>query len=87
MKSSYIILLALFICCLAESPQYINDIIHESAELGKVSHNSDGSNLIISKMIDNKGTLISKLDKNGNFLYRNTKINNLLYTGNAQIME
>ena len=87
MKSSYIILLALFICCLAENPQYRNDIIHESAELGKVSHNSDGSNLIISKMIDNKGTLISKLDKNGNFLYRNTKINNLLYTGNAQIME
>ena len=85
MKSSYIILLALFIYCSAQV--YKNDIIHEKAEFGKVSHNRDGSNLVISKLTDNKGILISKLDKNGNFLYHNKQINNLVYTGNAQIME
>ena len=73
------------------APTYLDlsEIIHENAELGKVAETKDGSNVIISKRTDkdNPGkTLISKLDKNGNFLYHREEIN-LEYSMNAQIVQ
>ena len=85
MKFSYIILLALFIYCSA-TYMFKNDIIHENAELGKVCHLNDGKNLVISKATKEQNTFISKLDERGNYIYHNGKLN-LVYTGNAQIME
>ena len=85
MKPSYIILLVLFIYCSAV-PVYKNDIIHENAELGKVSHLKDGQNVVISKVLNADKTLISKLDERGNYIYHNGLLN-LAYTGNAQLME
>ena len=72
-------------------PNYLDEseIIHENAELGKVCETKDGSNVIISKRTDkdNPGkTLISKLDKNGNFIYKREEIN-LEYNMNAQIVQ
>ena len=73
------------------APTYLDlsEIIHENAELGKVAETKEGSNVIISKRTDkdNPGkTLISKLDKNGNFLYHREEIN-LEYSMNAQIVQ
>ena len=75
-------------------PNYLDEseIIHENAELGKVCETKDGSNVIISKRTgaDDKEktgkTLISKLDKNGNFIYKREEIN-LEYSMNAQIIQ
>ena len=65
----------------------ISEIIHENAELGKVVEDKDGNNLITSKSVKESGkTLLSKLDKGGNFLYHNSKIN-LEYSTNAQITQ
>ena len=70
-----------------------SEIIHENAELGKVAETKDGSNVIISKRTDTDKekekigkTLISKLDKNGNFIYKREEIN-LEYSMNAQIVQ
>ena len=70
--------------------QVIHDfsqIIHSDASLGKSALTKDGSNLIISQSTKNPETaLISKLDKNSNFLYENKNLN-LAYSSNALITE
>ena len=64
-----------------------SQIIHENAELGKVCETKEGNNVIISKSVNEAGkTLLSKLDKGGNFIYHNSKFN-LDYSMNAQITE
>ena len=64
-----------------------SEIIHENAELGKVVLNADGSNTILSKEYNKKGsTFISKIDNRGNFVYHNSKFKSG-YSKEAQIME
>ena len=56
MKSRYILLLLLFSFHVYSLPTFRNEIIHSSAELGKVCLTSEGDNLILSKaqgQIDN----------------------------------
>ena len=84
MKARYIpiFVLALFTPIIAEIAPFkplimhLSEIIHENAELGKVCLNSDGSNTIFSKEYNKQGSVfMSKIDKDGNFVYHNSKFN------------
>ena len=86
MKSRYILLLLLFSFHVYSLPTFRNEIIHSSAELGKVCLTSEGDNLILSKAQGQNKIFMSKLDKNANFIYHNRQLN-LAYSGNAQITQ
>ena len=65
---------------------YKNVVIHDKAELGKVCQTTSGENLILSKRKGKDISVISRLDKGGNFVYHELEMG-VGYTGNAQIME
>ena len=87
MKTTTILFLFLFAIISCDNQLlFKSEIIHQNAELGKVTRTSNGDNLIISKVTGKASTLVSRLDKGGNFIYHNSQLN-LGYSGNGQVTE
>ena len=92
MKSRYLAILFLGLLTFISSQTdsnifYTSQIIHSKAELGKVCHNQDGTNTIISRSTQNSGiAYISKLINGKKFDYKQSQFN-LGYDSDAQIMQ
>ena len=92
MKSRYLAILFLGLLTFISSQTdsnifYTSQIIHSKAELGKVCHNQDGTNTIISRSTQNSGiAYISKLINGKKFDYKQSRFN-LGYDSDAQIMQ
>lgn len=90
MKDRFVYLLLTFFRFISSETLFFDSlsskqIIHSNSELVKVYETLEENNIIISKRIDNI-ILMSKLDKKGNFVYREKKFN-FGYIENAKIIE